>query len=76
MTTVIVMFFLGVDSNVLLAARTAFTILFADCDLFLVVSSTTVLAAWKRCGEGGELGFVTFPSDALTTLSLYSDLAC
>jgi len=74
MTAVLVMVLLGVDSNVLFAARTAFTILFADSDLFLVVSITTILVAWKRCGEGGVLGFVTFPSDALISLSFYSDL--
>lgn len=73
-TPVLVMVLLGVDSNVLFAARTAFTSLFTDSDLFLVVSSTTILAAWKRCGEGGVLGFVTFPSDALVSLSFYSDL--
>ena len=43
-----------------------------DFDLFLVVSST-VSAAWKRGRDRRVLGFVTFPSDALVGLSLYSD---
>ena len=72
-TTVLVTIFLGVDGNVLFAARTAFTILFADSDLFFVVASTAILAAWKRCREGGVLDFVTFPSDARFRLSFYSD---
>ena len=57
---------------VFFAARTAFTVLFVDFDLFLVVSGT-ILARWKRGREGRVLGFVTFPSDALVGLSLYSD---
>jgi len=73
MMTLVVAIFFGVDSNVLFAARTAFTILLADSDLFLVVSSTAILAAWKGCGEGRVLGFVTFPSDARFRLSFYSD---
>lgn len=65
--------FLCVDGNVVFfAARTAFTVLFVDFDLFLVVSST-IFAAWKRSGERRVLGFVTFPSDALVGLSLYPD---
>lgn len=71
---VLVMVLVSVDSNVLFAARTAFTILFTIGDLFLVESSTTILVTWKRCGERGVLGFVTFPSDALVSLSFYSDL--
>ena len=65
--------FLCVNGNVVFsAARTAFTVLLVDFDLFLVVPST-ILAAWERCREGRVLGFVTFPSDALVGLSLYSD---
>lgn len=74
--TVLVMVPVGVDSHVLFAARTAFTILFTENDLFLVGSSTSILVAWKRRREGGVLGFVTFPSDALVSLSFYSDLGC
>lgn len=74
-TTLLLMVFFCVDSDVLFAARTAFTILFADSDLFLVVSRTTILAAWKRCGEGRVLGFVTFPSDARVSLSFDLDLS-
>ena len=72
-TTVLVVILFGVDGNVLFAARTAFTIFFADSDLFLVVSSTAILAGWERGGEGRVLGFVTFPSDARFLLSLDSD---
>lgn len=68
------MILFGVNSDVLSAARTVFTILFVDCKLFLVVASTTILFPWKRCGEGGVFAFVTFPSDALVSLSFYSDL--
>lgn len=65
--------FLCVDSNVVFfAARTAFTVLLVDFDLFLVVSST-IFATWKRSRERRVLGFVTFPSDALVGLSLYPD---
>lgn len=71
MMPVLVMVLVGVDCNVLFAARTAFTILFTETNLFRVGSSTTILVAWKRCGYGG---FVTFPSDALASLSFYSNL--
>lgn len=65
--------FFCVDSNVVFsAARTAFTVLFVDSDLFLVVSST-ILAAWKSGRNRRVLGFVTFPSDALVGLSIYPD---
>ena len=61
------------DSNVVFsAARTAFTALFVDSDLFLVVSST-IFAAWKSGRKRRVLGFVTFPSDALVGLSIYPD---
>ncbi|KAF6239576.1 hypothetical protein HO173_002120 [Letharia columbiana] len=61
------------DSNVVFfAARTAFTVLSVDLDLFLVVSST-IFAAWKRGRVRRVLGFVTFPSDALVGLSFYLD---
>ena len=63
--------FLCVNCDVVFfAARTAFTVLFVDFYLFLVVSST---ASWKRGGDRRVLGFVTFPSDALVGLFLYSD---
>ena len=62
---------LCVDSKVVFSvARTAFTVLFVDFDLFLVVSST-IFAAWKRGRKRRVLGFVTFPSDALVGLSVY-----
>lgn len=65
--------FFCVDSNVVFsAARTAFTVLFVDSDLFLVVSST-IFAAWKSGRKRRVLGFVTFPSDALVGLSVYPD---
>ena len=65
--------FLCVDGNVVFfAARTAFTVLLVDFDLFLVVCST-IFAAWKRGRERRVLGFVTFPSDALVGLSFDSD---
>ena len=76
MTALVVAVFLGVDSNVLFAARTAFTILFSNSNLFLVVSRTTILAVWKMGGEGRVFGFVTFPSDARFTLSFDFDLCC
>lgn len=64
--------FLLVNSHVFFAARTAFTVLLVDSDLFLVVMST-ILSAWKGGREGGVLRFVTFPSDALVGLSFYPD---
>ena len=64
--------FLCVDSYVVFfAARTAFTVIFVNFDLLLVVPGT--FSAWKRCRERRVLGFVTFPSDALVGLSPYSD---
>lgn len=61
-----------VDSHVFFAARTAFTIVFVDFDLFLFVLST-VLASWKRGREGRVTRIVNFPSDALVGLSFYLD---
>lgn len=73
MTVRAVTFFLCVDGNVVFfTARTAFSILFVDFNLFLIVSST-ILAAGKRGRERRVLGFVTFPSDAPVGLSFYSD---
>ena len=66
--------FLFVNSNVFFAARTAFTIVFVDLDLFLFVLSP-VLATWKRSREGRVTSFVTFPSDALVYLSFYFHLS-
>ena len=66
--------FLFVNSNVFFAARTAFTIVFVDLDLFLFVLSP-VLATWKGCREGRVTSFVTFPSDALVYFSFYSHLS-
>lgn len=66
--------FLFVNGNVFFAARTAFTIVFVDLDLFPFVLSP-VLTTWKRCREGRVTSFVTFPSDALLYLSFYLHLS-
>ena len=65
--------FLFVHSHVFFAARTAFTIVLVDFDLFLFVLGT-VFASWKGSREGRVASFVTFPSDALFGLSFYLDL--
>lgn len=63
---------------VFLAAGAAGTVLFVNLDVFFLVAGT-ILAAWKRGGEGRVTRFVIFPSDARSSsgrkvgLSCYSD---
>jgi hypothetical protein len=55
------------------------TAFFVDIGFFLL-EAWAVFAGWKVEGEGGLLGFVTFPSDARSSrrkigFSFYSDLS-
>lgn len=56
-------FFFFVDVNILLTARSAVEVFFADGNLFLFVPSP-FLAVRKSGGEGRVASLVTFPSDA------------
>jgi hypothetical protein len=72
-------FFFFVDTNFLLAARSAVKVFFTDGDLFLFVLGT-FLAVGKSGGEGRVACLVTFPSDARSSrrkvgFSFYSDLS-